>query len=165
MPRTPILSSKSKKKFVDLSRPKWGIPRSGWFSSSENAVGTDLDYITNEMVIFDFINGGFHKCGSPKWRVYKLHKGKSQSKIDDLGVPLWLRKPPNEDDWLHPLVIKDDHLTTGTLTRLWWLGLLPMMHILSQWNLRTNHGIPTETNILWMGQRNPNHQLIDLGKL
>jgi hypothetical protein len=88
MPRTPILSSKSKKKFVDLSRPKWGIPRSGWFSSSENAVGTDLDYITNEMVIFDFINGGFHKCGSPKWRVYKLHKGKSQSKIDDLGVPL-----------------------------------------------------------------------------
>ena len=31
-------------------------------------------------------NGGFHKWGYPKWMVYK---GKSQSTMDDLGVPLF----------------------------------------------------------------------------
>ena len=30
------------------------------------------------------VHGGFHKWGTPKWMV---HKGKSPSEMDDLGVP------------------------------------------------------------------------------
>ena len=47
------------------------------------------------MVIYPYllIFGGFHKLGSPNsWLVYFMEN----PKMDDLGVPLWLMKPPFE---------------------------------------------------------------------
>ena len=89
-------------------QPKFGFTWPCWQARLQNSQAEWLCSAGNWAKIPVLQNGAFHRWGYPKWMVYngQFHK------TDDLGVPLWLRKPPNFGPF---------HPWGGKVFSAWWI--------------------------------------------